>query len=514
MSQPSPVVEKIGITCEHAKPIPLPKNLPTVPKFEPELLPSVLSVRAQEIAKSTQAPIDFVAVGFLVALSSIVARHIAIRPKASDNWTVVPNLWGLIVGRPSAKKSPALKAALAPLDRLEDTAGESHEAELLEFQYRQQLHSHQVKASHSEIQKLLKSSKDEDKSTAGDRIREMTEGEPQEPSSKRYIANDTTVEKLGELLRDNPSVLVCRDELQGFFASLERHGQESARSFYLEAWDGDRPFKVDRISRGSIRIPRVCVSVLGGIQPGPMGSLMREIQRNSRSNDGLLQRFQVAVWPDLSKRFELIDSEPDKDIWRQTIELFEGLSDLQPETFGAEQSDGEIPYLRFDDEAQKIFSAWLLDHENRLRNDELPECLEAHFGKYPSLVPSIALILHLAERRNGPVGFDSTAKAIAWAKYLEAHAKRLYAPLTGADFVSAKALARKLKSKALPLRFKHRDVYRKGWAYLSTPDEARVAIEILEDHEWIQSEHHDHVATGGRPSTSYKINPLIWEETE
>ena len=129
-------------------------------------------------------------------------------------------------------------------------------------------------------------------------------------------------------------------------------------------------------------------------------------------------------------------------------------------------------------------------------------------------MPSIALILHLSEGRSGPVKFDSTAKAIAWAKYLEAHAQRLYAPLTGADFVSAKALARKLKGKALPVRFKQRDIYRKGWAYLSTPDEARVAVEILEDHEWIHSEALDHAATGGRPCTSYKINPLIWEEAE
>ena len=79
MSRHSPVVEKIGVTREHAKPIPLPDNLPKVPEFEPELLPSVLAVRAQEIAKTTQAPIDFIATGFLVAASSLVARHIAIR---------------------------------------------------------------------------------------------------------------------------------------------------------------------------------------------------------------------------------------------------------------------------------------------------------------------------------------------------------------------------------------------------------------------------------------------------
>ena len=154
-----------------------------------------------------------------------------------------------------------------------------------------------------------------------------------------------------------------------------------------------------------------------------MGSLMREIQRNSRSNDGLLQRFQVAVWPDLSNRFELIDNEPDEEIWRQTIKLFERLSGLDAAAVGAD-ANGKIPYLRFDSEAQRLFFAWLLDHENRLRNEEMPECLEVHLGKYPSLVPSIALILHLSEGNSGPVDCTSTTKAIGWAKYLEAQDRK------------------------------------------------------------------------------------------
>jgi putative DNA primase/helicase len=466
-------------------------------------------VRAQEIARTTQAPIDFVAVGFMVAASSLVARHVAIRPKATDDWTVIPNLWGLIVGRPSAKKSPALAAALTPLDRLEDAAADAHEAAESEYQQRRVIHEERTKSNRIAIKKLIGKDDGASRQKVSDYVEEIIDAAPDEPNCTRYLANDSTVEKLGELLVGNPSILVARDELQGFFAGLERHGQESARSFYLEAWSGDRPFKVDRIGRGSIRIPRNCVSVLGGIQPGPMGSLMREIQKNSRSNDGLLQRFQLAVWPDLSTTFELVDSTPDKEIWRQTMEIFEELANLDPY-----RNDEGIPYLRFDEEGQKLFLAWLLDHETRLRNEEFPECLEAHLGKYPSLVPSIALILHLAEGRTGPVGFESTAKAIAWARYLEAHAKRLYAPLTGADFVSATALARKLKNKDLPAEFKLRDVYRKGWANLSTPYEAKVATEILEEYDWIHSRTQAAAASGGRPTTVFTTNPLIWEVSE
>jgi hypothetical protein len=429
---------------------------------------------------------------------------------ASDGWTIVPNLWGLFVGRPSAKKSPAMSAGLKPLERLEDRAADHYGASLEGFGIEQQLHTHQVKATASKIQGLLRKGDAKSKSDAAALIEEQSEMEPKEPDCTRYVANDTTVEKLADLLQTNPSLLVCRDELSGFFANLERNGQESARSFYLESWSGDKPFKVDRIGRGSTRIPRSCVSVLGGIQPGPVSSLMREAQRHSRGNDGLMQRFQLAVWPDLSSRFELVDVEPNAENWRDLMQIFECFADFSPADVGAQFPETGVPYLRFSTEAQRLFSRWLEDHENRIRNEDLPECMEAHLGKYPSLVPSIALILHLAEGHTGPVDVLSTQKAIAWAVYLEAHANRIYAPIVGADFVAARALAKKIKAKKLPEKFSLREVYRHGWANLSS-EETRLAAEVLEDFNWIERRQE---ATEGRTATLYQVNPLVWEAAE
>lgn len=67
------------------------------------------------------------------------------------------------------------------------------------------------------------------------------------PKRTRYLVNDTTVEKVGEILADNPNgVLLFRDELVGFLA-LDREGQEGARTFFLESWNGDGRFTFDRI---------------------------------------------------------------------------------------------------------------------------------------------------------------------------------------------------------------------------------------------------------------------------
>jgi hypothetical protein len=385
----------------------LPSGMPAVPEFEPGLLPAVLAVSVMEISESKQAPADFPAITSMVALSSLVARHVAIRPMENGDWTESPNLWGMSVGRPAAKKSPSMSAALRPFDDIEELADADYENAQTEFSIVESLHSHQLKADSSTIQKKLKSRDPNDRSEALSILQEQADRTPEAPLPTRYLVNDATVEKLADLQQNNACILVFRDELQGFFASLERHGQEQARSYYLEAWSGLRPFKVDRISRGSTRIPRACVSVLGSIQPGPLSSLMRELNKAHKANDGLLQRFQLAVYPDLSDHFRLIDARPDPANLEAVQALYSRMAALDPGQVGAESDEQGMPFLRFAPDAQEIFNDWLEKHENRLRTDDLAECMESHLGKYQSLVASLALILHLADGGYGAVGAES-----------------------------------------------------------------------------------------------------------
>ena len=49
---------------------------------------------------------------------------VGIRPKRKDDWLVVPNLWGGVIGPPSKKKTPALSEMLKALHRLEKSAND------------------------------------------------------------------------------------------------------------------------------------------------------------------------------------------------------------------------------------------------------------------------------------------------------------------------------------------------------------------------------------------------------
>jgi putative DNA primase/helicase len=111
--------------------------------------------------------------------------------------------------------------------------------------------------------------------------------------------------------------------LTGFLHSLEREGREGSRAFYLEAWNGDGRFTYDRIGRGTIDIEAACVSILGGIQPGPLTGYMLQLAKGLGGDDGLMQRFQLLVWPDVTSEWVNVDREPDISARRRIGEIFD-----------------------------------------------------------------------------------------------------------------------------------------------------------------------------------------------
>jgi hypothetical protein len=279
-------------------------------------------------------PPDYVAAAAIVAACAIVGARCAIRPKSLDPWSVVPNLWGGIVGDPSDKKSPAMNAAFRPMERLiveaqgeYDAARRSYEADKAAFE----AFEHAIEGRIKEAAK--KPSRGDPREIAKE-LQAHRDQAPKEPMAKRYKTNDGTAEKLGELLRSNPNgLLVQRDELVGLVAAWEREGREGERAFFLEAWNGDQSFDVDRIGRGHIHIPNLCLSVFGGIQPDKL-TMYLEQAVCSLANDGMLQRFQVLVYPD-SRPWEWRNETPNIEARDAAFAVYERLSEFDPLEWGA-----------------------------------------------------------------------------------------------------------------------------------------------------------------------------------
>jgi hypothetical protein len=482
------------------EPTPLPDGLPPVASFDYELLPPILRRRVEDIAERMQCPPDFPAVALMVMLSSLIGRRCGIAPKRADDWTVVPNLWGMAIGRPGVMKSPPLAEIMRPLQVLQARASDVYEQDQTEYQAGVMVATESERVAKDAIRKMLK----EGKTTAAEeRAQEAVSRETEEPICRRYVVNDSTVEKLGEILNENPcGILLFRDELNGYFRTLERQGHEADRAFYLECWNGDGSFTYDRIGRGTLHIAGACLSILGSIQPGPLADLVRGLRGSG--DDGMLQRFQLAVWPDVRPDWRNIDRPPDREARDAVQAIIERFDRMAAEKLGAEL--GEIPVLRFSESAQDLFDVYREALELRLRDDSEHAMVEAHLAKFRSLVPSIALLIHLTEASTGPVDRLPLERAIAWAEYLESHARRIYAPAISPDMDAARALSKRIRQGHVTEAFSLRDIYNNGWSGLATREDVASAVAVLVDHDWLRAVEEP---TPGRTRTIYRINPAV-----
>ena len=333
-------------------------------------------------------------------------------------------------------------------------------------------------------------------------------------SQGAYLVHDATVEKLGELLAENPNGLTLfRDELIGFLRSMDRQGHESDRGFYLEAWNGSNAYAYDRIGRGTIMIPNTCLAIFGTIQPGPLARYLRA-SASGEEADGFMPRFQVLVYPDPVVEFVNVDRRPDTRARDMAHAVFRALDQLDPVARGCMVDEERgVPFLGFDPTAQDFFDDWRVRLELRLRSGAESSLMACHLAKYRSLMPSLALVFHLidshAEPVLEPVSIRAARDAAAWCELLEAHARRIYQSSLDGDLDAAVHLGERIKGK-LPNPFTARAVARKGWSGLTTAEEVRRAAGILQDRGWIKSVV---VPTdrekGGRPTEVFWIHPRL-----
>lgn len=489
---------------EYPDPQPIPDDLLPVAAFDNDLLPEAIRPWVADIADRMQCPPDFTAVAAMVALSSVIGRKACIQPKRQDDWQVFPNLWGVVIGRPGVMKSPALAEAMKPLDRLEIAAKEQHDAALKDHLVERQLQELTAKEAEKKAAQAVKKG---DLEAAERLLRASIEDDSEgAPPLRRYKVNDATVEALGEILIENPTgVLAYLDEIHGLLKSLDKEGQEGARSFYLQAYDGNQSYTFDRIIRGrNLRIPAVCLALLGGIQPGKLQSYIHDAVKGGAGDDGLLQRFGMLVWPDVAGEWRNVDRWPDTEAKGQAFAVFQRLDAMQMLIDG-EGIERPVVY-RFTPDAQSLFEDWRFSLEHELRAGSLHPALESHLSKYRKLVPAVALVCSLVEGE-AEVSITSTARALAWSEYLRTHAERAYSAGIRPSTQAAKALLVKIRAGAVRDGFTARDVYFKGWSHLGTPDAVTAAADMLADLGYLFPEQITHGATGGRPKTIYKINP-------
>jgi hypothetical protein len=259
-------------------------------------------------------------------------------------------------------------------------------------------------------------------------------------------------------------------------------------------------------------VKALCVSVLGGIQPGPLSSYVEGAFDDGEGADGLLQRLQVLVYPDRG-RFEPTDLSPNLDARDRAHNVFKGLAELDVEKFvgHALGESEEVPYLNFDDGAQEVFNDWRATFEGEIVAGDYPAALESHFMKYRSLFASLALVFEAIEFVDGVEGAGvaitnrNAARAYAWCEYLRLHAVRIYSLMLDTPERRAEVLLKRIHRGDVEDGAKTRDIWRRGWSRLGTAGDLAEAIAVLEGLGWVRREEVK-PNDGGRPSEILRLH--------
>ena len=148
--------------AEWPDPKPLHVELRSVAKLQAEMIPEPLRPWITDIAHRMQCPLDFVAAPAVCMAGSAIGAGCAIRPKEKDNWSVVPNLWGGVVGRPGTMKSPAIEEAFRPLKQLEYRAQKEHAAINSTYEADTAAYKARLKALEAQMHKAAKNGGDMD----------------------------------------------------------------------------------------------------------------------------------------------------------------------------------------------------------------------------------------------------------------------------------------------------------------------------------------------------------------
>lgn len=490
-------------------------TLPAVEPYQPEMMPHAFRAWISDTANRMQVPPDYLAATLVTLCGSLIGSRCAVKPKAKDNWAKVPNLWGMIIGDPSQLKTGSAAQPLKFLAPLIDDAQRDYAERLSE-------HDLETASYVADRKRLEREMKAKDKATreqAKAELAELRKTEKPRPTLKRYEVNDINPAKLAYLCAENPQGLLSfNDEIVSLLKSFEMKGNELGRGFYLKAWDGMQRHTVDRVMSGSFFIPNLCLSVFGTTQPDKVRAYLGDAMGGN--NDGLIQRFQIMVYPDPIHR-DYVDTDPDRQAWATAQSVICKLAELTDfESLGAErETSDKMPAFRFDTDAQPIFKNWAIELEAELQDFSNSQLMREHLAKYRSLMPSLALIFHLVnvaqnpKRYNGKIKSDSALMAVKWCSYLKSHARRVYDGLGAKGAEGAAILSDRIQKGILTDGFTLRDIQRKGWSGLTDGKAIAAALERLQDADWIAAMPTPPISeTGGRPSGKpYAINPNVFQ---
>ena len=465
------------------------------PPFPLVLLPPPWAGWCASEAEQAGAPVDYVALSLLTIAASLIGNARRISPW--QGWIEPCILWGMIVGAPSAGKTPGTKPALALVQPIDHARSEA---------FLSVLKAWREADAKAKLVREVWEKKVKDAVRAGQPGPPMPPDAtaPPKPVCPATVFNDSTPEMLALLARAMPKgLLLYRDELAGWLCDFGRYGGDGERQLWLEAYNG-APRRIDRVKHDEpVLIAHFSVAVLGGIQPARFTEAIGQ-----DTDDGLAARFLFA-FPE-----EVAPTRPKPNIqltWPQDATC--RLSALPMDSSGFE---GAPVVRRLTEQAAARFHEWRLVHAR----ERVEGMAQGAWGKMPGQLLRVALTVTLLGWSVTPhapepewidlptieaaIGFiDNYAKPMTLRVFGEA--------ATPADLRATTALARWIVAKR-PGRFNARQVRNEAGcpSLLREAAQMNAACAGLVDAGWLRPEGERADGGKGRAPLNFMVNPDLW----
>lgn len=367
-------------------------DMPPAPAITPGVLPGIIENFANIQARLIGCDPAGIAMCAISACGAVIRDSIEIKVKRHEKWAESARLWVMMVGDPSTKKSPMMRIATSAVKAMDADMLRKYNRDIVDWK---------------------------EGGESGDM-----------PVPERLRIEDTTMEAAQEVCAASPNgILAIQDELSGWFGGIEKYaggkGGAKDRSFWLQAYGGGT-YAVNRISRKSILIDNLSISMIGGIQPDAIRRVL-----DGSTDDGLIQRFIPVILRPSSIGMD----EETPDITSDFDSLIHRLHGMTPPRgfMGDRQ-------LVFDDEAMKIRTELERRHHAIVAQMEgYNRKLSSHVGKYDGMFPRLCIIWHCIENANQAelpeIITAETAQRVATFlhEFILRHAMEFYGRIAGAD---------------------------------------------------------------------------------
>lgn len=401
--------------------------------FPVEYLPKLFQEYSNAATTAIGCPKGFIPCALLAFSASLIgtSRKARLKPE----WEQYCNLWVMIVGRPSSKKSPALNAVSCFIDEIEKRNYKDYEKAKILYEVE--------KAEYDlELNRWKKKPTDF-----------APPCKPNVPKLKALSSTDITKEALCELLSENlMGIILVNDELSAWLRSMNQYkgGSGSDRSDYLSMWSAQR-ITVHRKEKEPIHIDSAFLSIIGAIQP----DVLQGMKYNA--DDGLNQRFLYCC--------DEISYEPVSECSEIGIALKNAIKSCFDYLLGLRKEQPEI--MDLSEEAREYF----IDIENKIyrkvTSDDFNTDLEAFYIKMISYVGRLSLVLHMIkiatnETTSEVIELETIKQAESIAKYFSKQSEKAFKMIseTPEEKIIAKLVAW-IKKKAL-ISVTPRDIMQAG----------------------------------------------------